>query len=330
MRSLGRWGVRLVATVSFVAGLAITAAGDDLADCGGSDSDPAVGVAGCNRLLQSGSLQGDALLSVYVSRGNHYRRQSDYDHALADYNEVLRLANGKYSAGNAYTGRAFVYIETGQRELAASDLNNAIHFYGEWIAREPARWLHYMARASTYTLQGDYELAIADYDAAIRIDQSAANLIGLRGAVNFYKGDTINAYADSAESLRLNPNNAFVHTMLGRIYELTGQFDYAITEHDNAIRIDPKVVQAYANRGRAYAAKSDHDRANADFETALQLNPNAGILYIYPGILLEQGGRLDRALAEFQAALRLNPTLISALKGQDRVRAAIAAGNGRK
>ena len=86
----------------------------------------------------------------------------------------------------------------------------------------------------------DYDLAIAEFDRAIRQDPGNAAAYFGRGRGYLRKGDNSRAVADYSEALRLNPND----------------------------------VISFSNRGRAYARMGDYDNAVADFESALQIDPN--------------------------------------------------------
>jgi tetratricopeptide (TPR) repeat protein len=76
--------------------------------------------------------------------------------------------------------------------------------------------------------------------------------------------------------------------------------------------------------------KGENARALADFAAALERDPNVLVTLLGQGIALERLGHLERALAELETALRVDPKLDSAIRGRDRVRAALAAAGERK
>jgi tetratricopeptide (TPR) repeat protein len=57
-------------------------------------------------------------VSALNNRGNIYIRKGEYEKALADLNEAVRL-NPKYVYG--YKSRAFLYDRTGEKDRAAAD-----------------------------------------------------------------------------------------------------------------------------------------------------------------------------------------------------------------
>lgn len=61
-------------------------------------------------------------VSAYVNRSIAYTHQGDYDHALKDLNEAIRLAPD-YSS--AYLNRGIVYEHQGNLEQAIADYRQA-------------------------------------------------------------------------------------------------------------------------------------------------------------------------------------------------------------
>ena len=89
---------------------------------------------------------------------------------------------------------------------------------------------------------GDYEAAITDYDAAIRL-----------------RPDYVNAYY----------NRGVAKAKLD-------QYAAAITDYDAAIQFKPDYTKAYFSRGLAKRSLNKTTEAKQDFQTALQLAKQAG------------------------------------------------------
>jgi tetratricopeptide (TPR) repeat protein len=93
----------------------------------------------------------------------------------------------------------------------------------------------YHNRAVEYENKAKYELALADYDRALKIDPNRAGSLVGRG------------------------NN----------YSLLGKHQLAIADYNRALRILPDSPNALHNRGVAYARMKDYKRARADYERAI-------------------------------------------------------------
>jgi tetratricopeptide (TPR) repeat protein len=121
------------------------------------------------------------------------KEREDFDHALADFNEAIRL-DPKDAV--AYTNRGGVYYEQ-------KDYNRAFADFNETIRLDPKYALAYMRRGNVYFVQKDYDRALADYDEAIRLDPKYALAYQNRGNAKRAKGDSKGGDGDLAEAARL-------------------------------------------------------------------------------------------------------------------------------
>jgi len=124
---------------------------------------------------------------------------------------IIDFASG--GSGGSGGGNATEYVKSGTEYLDRGDKNNN---------------------------KADYDLAIAEFDRAIKLDPNIAEAYFGRGRGYLRKGDNSRAVADYSQAIRLNPND----------------------------------IISYSNRGRAYARMGDYDNAVADFESALRIDPN--------------------------------------------------------
>ncbi len=65
-----------------------------------------------------------------------------------------------------------------------------------------------IARAGAYSARDMIERAIADYDAALRLDSTLADIFNARGELWYKKGDRRRALADFTAAIKLNPDHA--------------------------------------------------------------------------------------------------------------------------
>ena len=155
--------------------------------------------------------------------------------------------------------------------------------------------------AHDYHQSGQYDLAIAEYDAIISIDRYFAH--------------------------------ASVYVRRGDLYCLKGQYDLAISDYTNAINIAPKLIglgplsydedpksvenvlrDAYCGRGLAFHAMEEYGMAVADFAHAAPFfsQPSSfksGAVYshCYRGLLYYSKAKYDLAIADFETAIRMSP-----------------------
>ena len=99
---------------------------------------------------------------------------------------------------------------------------------------------------------GKYQLAIEQFDTAIKQDPDVRNYYWSRG--NAYLGLTKfpEAIADYGAALGLDPENATLHHLRGSAYRQDGRFVEALSDLDEAIRLNPDYALAYKTRGDLY------------------------------------------------------------------------------
>lgn len=210
---------------------------------------------------------------------NLYSKKEDYDKAIADYTEIIRLDP---ESAKAYINRGLAYYLNNEYDKAIADYNEAIRLDPE--SAEP-----YSHRALVYYWKGDYDKTIADYTEAIQLNPKNK------------------AIADLTEALRLNPENAETYIERGWVYWEVYDYDKAIADFTEAIRLDAKNAEAYAGRGLAYYMKEDYDKAIAGYTEVIRLDPENYEAYYFRGSAYSGKGDYDRAIADYKAALRIDP-----------------------
>ena len=214
-----------------------------------------------------------ARYSALVSKGNTDSNAGDYNRAIADFNEAIRL-DPKSSL--AFRNLGDTYTNIGDHDRAIADYNEAIRL-------DPNDALALSARGVAYANKGDYDRAIADFNRAIRLDPQSAHAFRNRGVVYATKGDNDRAIADFNRAIRLDPKSGLALRARGVAYANKGDNDQAIADFNEAIRLDPKSSLAFRNRGDTYRNKGDNDRAIADYNEAIRLDPNNALAFCRRG-----------------------------------------------
>jgi len=92
--------------------------------------------------------------------GSFWKEKGEFDRALADCNEVIRLDPG-YAA--AYANRGDVWRLKG-------DLDQALNDHDQAIRLSPESIVFYIHRGDLLRYKGDLKRALAAYDQALRLD----------------------------------------------------------------------------------------------------------------------------------------------------------------
>ncbi len=163
---------------------------------------------------------------------------------------------------------------------------------------------------------GTVDEAIAACTRAIDSKQYAganlAILLNSRGISWREKGYDEMALNDFDEAIRIDPKNATTYTSRGNLYGDKGDNDKAIADYNAALKLDPKLAPAYSNRGISWMAKGENDKALADFSQAIRLSPKMVDAYNNRGYVWKAKGDAQRAIADFNQVIRLDPQFADA------------------
>jgi tetratricopeptide (TPR) repeat protein len=273
------------------------------------------GIAICSRFIASGAAAKPDLALAYFHRGIKYWPKGDYDRALADLTEAIKI-NPKYAP--AFGHRGWVWHLKGDYERAIGDADQAIKL----DAKLDYPWFN---RGAAWQAKGDAVRAIADYTAAVRVNRNHATAWFNRGNLYWLRGDHDLAISDLSEAIRVDANYAVAYGHRGWVWHLKRDYDRAIADAGQAIRIDPNLDFPYFNRGESWQAKNDLTRAIADYSEAIRVNPKYVNALTGRALAYERLGDFARALADFRAALAIDPKWPNGAERVARLQQKIAA-----
>ena len=217
----------------------------------------------CTQAIESRQLSGKGLAFAFYKRANGYYERGQYDRAIEDYNQAIRL-NPNHA--NAFSNRGATYARKGEYD-------RAIENYDEAIRLNPKHADAFSNRGVAYGRKGDYDRAVENYDEAIRLNPKHAAALYGRGNAYRRKGDYDRAIENYDEALRLNPKHANALYNRGNAYRHKGDYDRAIENYDEAIELNPKHVDAFSNRGLVRFYQGQFAAAVPDFSQAVKLTP---------------------------------------------------------
>jgi tetratricopeptide (TPR) repeat protein len=198
----------------------------------------------------------------------------------------------------------------------------------------------FLDRGILFAIRGDWELAIADFTEAIKLDSTLAAAWAFRGraliaSVSFIleigkdfsgisgiavdaknitaeqKAGYNKAIADYTQAIKLNPNFAPAYKDRGTAYSFSGDYDKALADFNQALRLNPNDPTVYQGRGNIYSFQGDDTRALADYNRSINVSPNEDA-YVSRGLMYARMGDFNRAIADYTHAISLNPNSLLA------------------
>jgi tetratricopeptide (TPR) repeat protein len=264
------------------------------------------GGGGANAAVKAEYEQGSILGTAYACRGVLWTRKKQFDRALADLNEAIRLApEGEFG----YSGRGFLKLEQGELDSAVEDLDHAVRL-------EPSDPRNYLVRGQVKVARKQYEQAIADYTEALRLSPRDSKAYGLRAQAWAEKQEYDKAIADCDDAIRLDPELAEVHVIRANVLVVVGKLDEAIAESTEAIRLEPKRSDFHTVRAQAYCQMHELDKAIADCNDAIRFDPRDADAFETRAKVWIEMHELDKVIADCSAAIRLDPKRVSAYFGR--------------
>ncbi len=164
-----------------------------------------------------------------TERGIAYNLNDQFEESIIDLNLVLSIQT---TNTEALYYRANSYINLNKYDEAIIDLTKLIELNDSNIAEK------YNNRGNAYLKIKNFELALNDFNSAIKLEPFYANYIFSR------------AY----------------------LYQTTGKLLEAISEYDRVIELDPDNCIALTNRGEAYYELGEKDMAKIDFLKAKEMD----------------------------------------------------------
>jgi Tfp pilus assembly protein PilF len=179
-------------------------AADDAKTC--SKESGEVAIDACSRAISSKHYNGHTLARLYLNRGAERRGKADYDAALTDFAEAIRI-DKKYA--DAYFNRCSIYNFKKAYDSAITECSQAIKLGpaadatvaggSEKLGKDLALSDYYTERGFAYFSKDDYLHALPDLDSAIRLNPNNGRALKTRGLTYEAKGDS-RAQADLASA----------------------------------------------------------------------------------------------------------------------------------
>lgn len=268
--------------------------------------------------------------TAFIRRGDAKYSRRDYEDAIADYSEAIRLSPDN---AQAYLGRGnaqyaleqypealtdydaalkhdpdYVYAFNGRGNVkfARKDFEGAIQDYNQAIQSDPQFALAFYNRGNVKSALKEHRAAIEDFSQAIRLNPQYEPAYLLRGVSKAALTNYAGAIEDYSETIRLNPDNDNAFNSRGVARYKLGESRQAIKDFTEAIRLNPKNSFAYCNRGESKLKLKDAEGAIKDCTETIRLDPQSSFAYSARGKAHHALKRYKAAIEDYTQALTIN------------------------
>jgi tetratricopeptide (TPR) repeat protein len=263
-----------------------------------------------NVVLQKNNKLGRA----FALRGGAYNRRGDFERALADCEEAIRLSQDrKKDLALAYAVRGDIYGNLGDTDRAIRDCDKAIEL-------DPTLALAYAARSDALGDSSELDRAIADADKAIELDPKFGLAHAYRGAHLARKNKDAEAMQAFDKAIELSPKEADVWNSRGVAQSHFGRDALALADYTKAVELAPDFAEYYSNRASVYLGMGKSDEALKDIREALDRSRSrAAPAHEVQGEYFLKQNNPAQAISSFDAAIRVNQHYASAYVSKARV-----------
>lgn len=238
---------------------------------------------------------------IYYELGHLYLKKNDKVHAISAFKLALdnNPDNPFYNNSLAY---AFV-----QAEL----YDDAIEYYQKAIKLNPdKKWTSIVCQALGaiyYQIKGNYEAAIASFQAGIILDPENNEILLSLGDVYMVQNDLDKAIRAYCDSISVNSDDYRSYSKAGIALWEKDYTEEAIVAYHRAIELNPEYEIAQNNLGVIYLdGIGTPEEALSYFKTAIELNPNYTLAYFNAGRAAQTMCEHNEAASYYQMALDLN------------------------
>jgi tetratricopeptide (TPR) repeat protein len=210
---------------------------DNTDDC--ASGVPALAISGCTYLIETGQIGGAPiskrnLAAAYNNRGQAFLERRDFDRALRDHAEAIRLDP---TSDIAFSGRGNAYASKGEYQLSIEDHDEAVRL----APQNPAA---YYNRGVVHFLYRSYADSVLDFKRAVILDPDNPSMRQALADTFYFTGDVPRAVEEWSEACALVDAN-LAQVWQSRLAEL-GHFNGDIDG-----RCDARVVEAFETCARA-------------------------------------------------------------------------------
>ena len=243
--------------------------------------------------LYSSLIAASPQLNHYVRRSKAHEIALDWDAAIKDYDEAIRLSPQTSAYWN---NRANYYSR--KREY-----QKALEGYDEAVRLTPTSFIPLSNRANTFLNTREWDKALEAYDRALKVNGTYSRSYAGKATAYREKRQFDLALNEAERAMELEP--ASPHSLLARglSFAALKEHDKALADFQEALRFDPLFGAAHYGRAGVYLARKEYQPAIRDLDTALRNTPRYAAALVRRAEVWKACGNPLHALADLKEAI---------------------------
>jgi len=234
-----------------------------------------------------------------------YDKPGNLDQAVMALNDAVKT-DPKFALGFASLGEAYrlKYI----LDQSPKWIEEATSYSTQAVALDDRLPSTYVTLGRIHDASGKYDLAVQEFQHALRLDSRNADAIGGLALAHEKAGRLDEAEKALKRAIALRPDYWDGYNSLALFYDRQNRFDDAIAQLRHASELTPDNAQVFLNLGAIYCDTGDAKNfaaAEAALKKSLALGPSYAA-YANLGFLYSLTGRFADAAATTEKALQLN------------------------
>jgi tetratricopeptide (TPR) repeat protein len=181
------------------------------------------------------AIQLDPKEAVYhTNRGQAYSSKGDWNQAIGNYDEAVRL-NVDYALPRLKRGHAYFQLK---------NYSQAVADYDATLKLTPLDPKVHNFLGNALVPQKKFQEAFNAYTEALKLGHpEPAIVLDNRGDVFFHVKNYDKAIADYSAAIKINPRYATAYFDRGAAHEEKGEYNEAQEDFDKAVQLDPKLAE---------------------------------------------------------------------------------------
>lgn len=205
---------------------------------------------------------------------------------------------------------ADVIFERGVMSAERGDMESAVRFFSDALAKQGERADIVYERGRAYEALGFLEKAVEDYDVCLKQQPDFEGAINNKGVCMAKMQNHEAAIEQFSKLVELSSSNVLALRNRGLCYHDTQQFQLAKADYDAALDIDSEDPETWFQRGNVFLEQDQPELALKDFSEAVRIDDAFSKAWMNRGVALFGLGRPDEGMKDLLKARDLDDSII--------------------